>query len=154
MRSLQALITFQIALQVCMGLQIISGSHMWDDFEKGNQKMWDDIASRNKKMWDDVGKENQKIWDDVENEKQKMWEDVEKGNQKKWNDIEKENDRHHKEWDNLSKNEKGQNGAPPPVQNLTSEVQVGASCSCGKVLLSSLGPAANYQPQAMGTYTM
>merc|ERR550534_593572 len=94
-------------------------------------------------MWDDVGKENQKIC-----------EDVEKGNQKKWNDIEKENDRHHKEWDNLSKNEKGQSGGPPPVQNLTSEVQVGASCSCGKVLLSSLGPAANFQPQAMGTYTM
>ena len=63
------MITFQIALQVCMGLQIISGSDMWDDLEKGNQKMWDDIASRNKKMWDDVGKENQKIRDDVENEK-------------------------------------------------------------------------------------
>merc|ERR1711934_268441 len=37
-------------------------------------------------------------------------------------------------------------------QNMTSAL--GASCSCGKVLLSSLGPAANFQPQAMGTYTM
>ena len=130
MRSLQALITFQIALQVCMGLQIISGSDMWDDLEKGNQKMWDGIANRNQKMGDGFAK----------------------GLRKKWDDIEKGNDRHHKDWDDLSQNEKGQSGGPPPVLNLTSEV--GASCSCGKVLLSSLGPAANFQPQAMGTYTM
>ena len=38
------------------------------------------------------------------------------------------------------------------TQNLTSDL--GASCSCGKLLLSSLGPAASFQPQAMGTYTM
>jgi len=43
-------------------------------------------------------------------------------------------------------------GDPLVAQNLTSDL--GASCSCGKVLLSSLGPAANFQPQAMGTYTM
>ena len=154
------MITFQIALQVCMGLQIISGSHMWDDLEKGNQKMWDDIANRNQKMRDDIAnrsqkmrdeieKGNQKIRDDIEKGNQKIRDDIEKGIQKKWNDIEKGNDRHHKD---LSQNEKGQSGAPPPVTNLTSEV--GTSCSCGKVLLSSLGPAANYQPQAMGTYTM
>ena len=53
----------------------------------------------------------------------------------------------------IDRNEKRQGGGPPPVlQNLTSDL--GASCSCGKVLLSSLGPAANFQPQAMGTYTM
>eukprot|EP00092_Neocalanus_flemingeri_P058106 GFUD01069195.1.p1 GENE.GFUD01069195.1~~GFUD01069195.1.p1 ORF type:complete len:194 (-),score=51.80 GFUD01069195.1:122-703(-) len=38
-------------------------------------------------------------------------------------------------------------GAIPPMQNLTS------SCSCDKLLLSSLGPAAIFQPKVMGIYT-
>ena len=85
--SLQALITFQMALQVCMGLQIISA-----------------IKSPSVP----------------------------------------------EQWDIIPKVQGG--GHPPVIQNLTSDL--GASCSCGKVLLSSLGPAANFQPQAMGTYTM
>ena len=126
---------------------------MWDDLEEGNQKMWDDIANRSQKMRDDIANRNQKIRDDIENTNQKIRDDIEKGIQKKWDDIEKGNDRRHKEWDGLSQNEKGQSGGSPPViQNLTSEV--GTSCSCGKVLLSSLGAAASYQLQAMGTYTM
>merc|ERR1711934_1256690 len=43
-------------------------------------------------------------------------------------------------------------GHPLVAQSLTSDLS--ASCSCAKVLLSSLGPAATFQPQAMGTYTM
>eukprot|EP00092_Neocalanus_flemingeri_P046405 GFUD01052201.1.p1 GENE.GFUD01052201.1~~GFUD01052201.1.p1 ORF type:complete len:192 (+),score=42.08 GFUD01052201.1:63-638(+) len=38
-------------------------------------------------------------------------------------------------------------GAIPPMHNLTS------SCSCDKLLLSSLGPAAIFQPKVMGIYT-
>eukprot|EP00092_Neocalanus_flemingeri_P036020 GFUD01039219.1.p1 GENE.GFUD01039219.1~~GFUD01039219.1.p1 ORF type:complete len:179 (+),score=42.17 GFUD01039219.1:81-617(+) len=38
-------------------------------------------------------------------------------------------------------------GAHPPMHNLTS------SCSCDKLLLSSLGPAAISQPKVMGIYT-
>eukprot|EP00092_Neocalanus_flemingeri_P036021 GFUD01039220.1.p1 GENE.GFUD01039220.1~~GFUD01039220.1.p1 ORF type:complete len:171 (-),score=46.86 GFUD01039220.1:21-533(-) len=38
-------------------------------------------------------------------------------------------------------------GALPPMHNLTS------SCSCDKLLLSSLGPAAIFQPKVMGIYT-
>eukprot|EP00092_Neocalanus_flemingeri_P009831 GFUD01010593.1.p1 GENE.GFUD01010593.1~~GFUD01010593.1.p1 ORF type:complete len:193 (+),score=50.19 GFUD01010593.1:112-690(+) len=38
-------------------------------------------------------------------------------------------------------------GAIPPMHNLTS------SCSCDKLLLSSLGPAAISQPKVMGIYT-
>ena len=42
-------------------------------------------------------------------------------------------------------------GAPPPPPTaLTSSF---SSCSCSKLLLSSLGPAATYQPNAMGIYT-
>ena len=108
MRSLQALITFQIALQVCMGLQIIRGSYNGDELGIAYQKMRDDLT--------------------------------------KGNYI------HQKVWDDLSQNGKGQGGGHPPVLNLTSDV--GTSCSCGKVLISSLGPAANFQPQAMGTYSM
>ena len=40
--------------------------------------------------------------------------------------------------------------APPPPTALTSSY---SSCSCSKLLLSSLGPAATYQPNAMGIYT-
>eukprot|EP00092_Neocalanus_flemingeri_P064500 GFUD01078288.1.p1 GENE.GFUD01078288.1~~GFUD01078288.1.p1 ORF type:complete len:164 (-),score=44.97 GFUD01078288.1:4-495(-) len=38
-------------------------------------------------------------------------------------------------------------GSLPPLHNLTS------SCSCNKLLLSSLGPAAIFQPKVMGIYT-
>eukprot|EP00092_Neocalanus_flemingeri_P064501 GFUD01078289.1.p1 GENE.GFUD01078289.1~~GFUD01078289.1.p1 ORF type:complete len:164 (-),score=42.28 GFUD01078289.1:390-881(-) len=38
-------------------------------------------------------------------------------------------------------------GSLPPLHNLTS------SCSCDKLLLSSLGPAAIFQPKVMGIYT-
>eukprot|EP00092_Neocalanus_flemingeri_P064502 GFUD01078290.1.p1 GENE.GFUD01078290.1~~GFUD01078290.1.p1 ORF type:complete len:169 (-),score=35.65 GFUD01078290.1:78-584(-) len=38
-------------------------------------------------------------------------------------------------------------GSLPPLHNLTS------SCSCDKLLLSSLGPAAISQPKVMGIYT-
>merc|ERR1719186_179977 len=40
-------------------------------------------------------------------------------------------------------------GAPPPIHNLTSS----SSCPCDKLLLSSLGPAATFQPKVMGIYT-
>ena len=36
----------------------------------------------------------------------------------------------------------------PPIVNQTRE----SSCNCGRILLSSLGQAAQYQPQAMGYY--
>ena len=88
--SFQVLITFQIALQVCMGLQVISGQESQD--------------VRLPDYW-------------------KLWALARSGG-----------------------------GHPPVTQNLTSDLA--ASCSCGKVLLSSLGPAANFQPQAMGTYTL
>ena len=38
-------------------------------------------------------------------------------------------------------------GGPPPAP-----LGRGSSCGCKRVLLSSLGPAAHYQPQAMGIY--
>ena len=40
-------------------------------------------------------------------------------------------------------------GGRPP----SSSVRAAASCPCAKLLLSSLGPAATFQPGAMGTYT-
>ena len=36
-------------------------------------------------------------------------------------------------------------GSPPPLTRKT-------ACGCKRILLSSLGPAAQYQPQAMGIY--
>jgi len=39
-------------------------------------------------------------------------------------------------------------GLPP-----TSLLQTSSTCDCNKVLLSSLGPAATYQPNVMGVYT-
>ena len=137
--SLRALITFQIALQVCMGLQIISGSERQDTKSDGspwlsNLKEMENNLSRNIKVLSlpkDFGGLK-----GVDNPKENKRED-----QGVWKEVV------------INQNEKRQGGGPPPVlQNLTSDL--GASCSCGKVLLSSLGPAANFQPQAMGTYTM
>ena len=39
-------------------------------------------------------------------------------------------------------------GSPPPAQTQASV------CGCKRILLSSLGPAAHYQPQAMGIYEL
>ena len=38
-------------------------------------------------------------------------------------------------------------GGPPPAPRSRETV-----CGCKRILLSSLGPAAHYQPQAMGIY--
>ena len=42
-------------------------------------------------------------------------------------------------------------GAPPPALNSSELAR--ASCPCNRILVSSLGPAAQAQPQAMGVYT-
>jgi len=41
-------------------------------------------------------------------------------------------------------------GLPPDITLLTSS---SSSCSCNKLILSSLGPAATFQPHVMGVYT-
>ena len=41
-----------------------------------------------------------------------------------------------------------QGGGVPPALNQTS-----SSCPCNKLLLSSLGPAAQFQPRTLGVYT-
>ena len=38
-------------------------------------------------------------------------------------------------------------GGPPPAPRTRESV-----CGCKRILLSSIGPAAHYQPQAMGIY--
>ena len=45
-------------------------------------------------------------------------------------------------------------GHPPPPLPLTAVSNQTASCACQKVLLSSLGPAAQYLPGAMGLYQL
>merc|ERR1719233_2199492 len=42
----------------------------------------------------------------------------------------------------------GQGGGVPPALNQTS-----TSCPCNKLLLSSLGPAVQFQPRTLGVYT-
>merc|ERR1712150_11820 len=86
-----------------------------------------------------------KDWEDLEEPKLKMDNDPMWKNLIKSKDIDSELEFHYKD-------AKYGGGLPPVTQNLTSDL--GGGCSCGKVLLSSLGPAANFQPQAMGTYKM
>lgn len=130
-----------------MGLQIISGPK-WQDVE------WDidNEISQDWKQWDlpDGGEEGQ----DDASEGSQEW--------KPWVLPKKKIDGEghgsfadpHSEgrspW--VFPKKKLDGGHQLVAQSLTSAL--GASCSCAKVLLSSLGPAANFQPQAMGTYTM
>merc|ERR1712032_1403360 len=122
--GLQVLIAFQLALQVCMGLQIISGPK-WHDVE------WDidNEISQDWKHWDLPKKkldgEGQGSLANPHSEEKTPW---------------------------VLPKKKLDGGDPLVTQSQTSSL--GASCSCAKVLLSSLGPAANFQPQAMGNYTM
>merc|ERR1712212_856384 len=45
-------------------------------------------------------------------------------------------------------------GSLPPDLSLTSSSSSSSSsCSCSKLILSSLGPAATFQPHVMGVYT-
>merc|ERR1711990_694949 len=45
-------------------------------------------------------------------------------------------------------------GSLPPDLSLSSSISsTSSSCSCSKLILSSLGPAATFQPHVMGVYT-
>ena len=146
--GLQVLIAFQIALQVCMGLQIISGPK-WQDVE------WDNEVSQDWKQWDlpdkKLGGEEGK---DDESEGSQKWKPWVLPKMKISGEVQgsfaKPHSEERKPW--VLPKKKLDGGHQLATKNLTSDL--GASCSCGKVLLSSLGPAANFQPQAMGTYTM
>ena len=145
--GLRALIAFQIALQVCVGLQIINGPK-WPHMDMNMDMDWkpdmDMKMDIDWKPWDDDNKVSQdwKLWD--------LPAANNLGGKEEQGSFVKPHSEERKPSVLLKKKLDG--GHPTVNQNLTSDL--GASCSCGKLLLSSLGPAANYQPQAMGTYTM
>ena len=148
--GLQVLIAFQIALQVCMGLQIISGPKWHDvewDIDNEISQDWTKWDLPDKKLGGEEGQ-------DGESEGSQEWKPWVLPKKKIGGEGQGSFANPHSEertpW--VLPKKKLDGGDPLVAQNLTSDL--GASCSCGKVLLSSLGPAANFQPQAMGTYTM
>ena len=138
----QLLIVIIMSLHVCNGLNIISGNDWKERTDERVWKDWEDLEEPKLKM------DNDPMWKNLIKSKYNKWKnrkDLALRNPNLKRDIDSELEFHYKD-------AKYGGGLPPVTQNLTSDL--GGGCSCGKVLLSSLGPAANFQPQAMGTYKM
>ena len=151
--SLHAFITFQIALQGCMGLQIISRSKR-QDLWNNNMGSVEDMWRNNMDSVEDNWKKNMNNVEDMWKKNMDSVEDMWKINMNSVEDKWKNNKKSEKLEDPLGSKKLEDNLNNVKLQNLTSVTsKLDASCSCGKVLISSLGPAANFQPQAMGTYT-